>query len=344
MNISQTDYRNLNRYRRYPFLDTATLFNTGGVALPVDFIIDAMLYPIDLENGLYLSSVDLSRGVIEFSDTETGATVAKGIWEDSSNEVLMYEDTDIARSVGIVVLGDGRDDLAVGGVVTFTPEASTLAPAAYYPLNQSGVRGILLDDGTFYSGDVLFEGRNGVEVYSHILDGDAVVELNIPGALDYSDDCYDTAVVQRIKLENIADAPVAISGSNAKAFLASVFELGILCPPDNIKLPGERKEPCETDTSTDTIYSGAPAASVTITPTNGHLYILAPSTTDYENSITIDVDEAHPGVPSRAGVQRQGLSLDARENLLSNLIENASKAGGRLSIGYRGISQIGRYR
>ena len=101
------EYRNQHEQRMYPFLDDATLKDATGWVLPTNFIIDAFLYPIDLENALYLSSIDTGKSKLYFSDTVTGKIHGVAVL-GADETAYVYEPDGMERQIGIVTFGSGK--------------------------------------------------------------------------------------------------------------------------------------------------------------------------------------------------------------------------------------------
>ena len=158
------EWASQNARRNYPFADNCTLQDDQGGQLPVDFLVDASLYPFDLEGFPYLSSIQGATRTLVWSDSVTGQTVGKANWQEGSVASQVYDVSGYSRPIGTLVFGDGLAAIESNATRTFQPTATALTPTAFVPLNQVGVRGIILPDGTLVTGNVTFEGQDGVMV------------------------------------------------------------------------------------------------------------------------------------------------------------------------------------
>lgn len=341
MSIYNTEYRNQARYRRYPFSDAATLTSKEGYELPLDFFLDGMLYPIDLLNGLHVSQIDFNTKTISVADDVTGKIHGKGVWDGASEIVEVFEDGGAARRVGMFVLGAGRLNAAAGGLYTFSAAATELAPASYYPLNQTGVRGILLEDGTLFTGAITLQGQDGVTVDTSVdSEGRSVIRLDIQGLPDAVDPCYDCEMVNCIKIVVSEDS--FILGSKCEdntVCLTTPFELSDVCPPSNVTISTDKKDPCEDPVPCDDITGNPTLDEFTICPIDGRLYILAPSAETYDNPLVVYATEEPGPMPDyKKVVGPQGLSLNERTRILENLFDATALSSGKIKIEYRGLT------
>ena len=153
---------------RYPFADTASLLTTDGSReFPAAAITDASLYPPSADGRvIYMSSVVVSDGTVtlHFSDG-TGRTVAAAEFRpaDVGDVVAVYDS--YGRPAGVLVNGNGSmAELSAWPEATylFKKDAAAMAPRCVIPTPETGVRGILTDDGELLTGDVLIVGDNGV--------------------------------------------------------------------------------------------------------------------------------------------------------------------------------------
>ena len=160
--ILHSEYGNVNAARKYPFADSATLKDADGLALPLDFIVDACLYPLT-QGLLYVSVVDVPAQRLTLADTVSGAKVADVVYR-GGGAVNVFESGGYGRQLGVIVFGN-VDGVAQGrGQRTFTAAATVFAPAACTPVQQAGVQGLLLPDGSLMTGDIVIRGEGGVRV------------------------------------------------------------------------------------------------------------------------------------------------------------------------------------
>ena len=218
-----TEYGNQNSSRKYPFLDDALMRDTDGIELPVDFIVDAALFPLDIAGPVYLKTLDPGAYVLVFADAATGAPVAMAEWEPGAAVADVVETGPYARSIGTIVLGDGVADVFRGrGERTFLPGATTLCPAACVPVLQAGVRGFLLPSGALVTGDVVFAGENGVTVTSYNDNGRPTIRFDINGVPPPDTvDCDTAAVGPPI-------SGIVVEQAEGAAIVVSEFDDGVL--------------------------------------------------------------------------------------------------------------------
>jgi hypothetical protein len=339
MNTVNQEYRNQHEHRNYPFADDATLAATNGTVLPTDFVVDALLYPIDLENGLYMQSVDYTTRTVTLADTVTGKVHGVAVWDDTDT-AYVYEPDAPRRMVGVITFGPGRSNQSVGGTLTFTPATGGLTPTAFYPLNQQGVRGIQLEDDTYYTGAIRFEGRNGVSVHTYVDDsGRSIIEFMISGVTYEIEPCYECHAVRCIRIVTSGGSYLVPADCAPNMLcVTSIFELDNLCPPSNISLPSKRKDPCAEPVDCDELTGAAPDEFY-VCPTNGRIYITAPSTADYNNPLWIvSEEEPAPPVDHARAIKPIGLTLEERQRILDRMFDATSLSRGRITIEYRGLT------
>ncbi len=251
------EYRNEHGRRNYPFTDAATLTDADGWTLPVDFIIDAFLYPIDLENGLFLAGIDRAESKLYFADTVTGKVHGTAI-VGSADTAYVYEPDGLERQIGVVTFGDGRTLGLHGGVNRiFTVAATELVPTAYIPLNQEGVRAVKLTDGTVVTGPVRFRGTEGVQVLSyHDEMGTPILEFNIIGMPPpYDDECGGCPRIAEICIVRTPGSAFVVSqyATGTLAIDVNGFDLNGICdeqklqrlPDEEGNMPPSGDDPCE---------------------------------------------------------------------------------------------------
>lgn len=305
------EYRNKNSQRKYPFADDVTLEDTNGNSLPVDFLIDAFLYPIDLTGAVYLSHINISDGIMDFS--EEGGDQAFGYAEFATGDEVAYVyDYAYNRQIGLVVFGSGLTNVLAGDTErVFDSSGTQLCPTTYIALNQQGVRGFLLEDGTLLTGDIVFEGYNGVSIQSYVDgDGNSVIRFDVVGVPQPTEeDCVEDqcAIIKTICFERIAGSIFDISefeecGVN---ITAHGFTLDDICefqrdqrlPDANGILPLKSKDDCDPCEGGEPEPPTDPGEDVSfcIDVADCDIFnILAMSTLDASNPVSID--ENHLGL------------------------------------------------
>jgi hypothetical protein len=159
-------WREQNRDRKYPFMDTSSLSN-GTDAIPEYVIVDARLYPAGHEGRLFVSKVSVKANrtfIIEISDGTNGV-VGSGTG-NSDSKVLKLEDS-YGRPAGVLVAGPLNFAYFANwstGDHVFNEDQTSFVPRVQLPMPKLQVTGITLDDESFFTGDVWLVGENGVRL------------------------------------------------------------------------------------------------------------------------------------------------------------------------------------
>jgi len=294
--ILSTEYENQNSKRNFPFADSATLTDAQGNALPVNFIIDAFLYPIDIEGVPYISQINTATRRIRISDSATSSVIATATYSQDGGSATVVDTTGARRDMGILVFGTGVGAVGLGeDVRVFTAEATSFTPTAFVSLNQVGVRGIKLPNGTVLTGDVTIEGRDGVVVSSRVEDGLNILRVDILGALpDTVEGCDATLGVplQKIRAHRIACSAFIISKYDAYtlALTTNGVDLDTLAEGNKARHRPDDREPCDEPAPTPV---DPPCGAEVILDFDlnaagaGVFAIVAPSATGYRNPLFI---------------------------------------------------------
>ena len=351
------EYRNQNSNRVYPFADSSTLIDTSGFALPTDFIIDAFLYPIDITGSIYLHSIDTANAKIYFATTDNDEPFAVADYVNTSDTAYVYETGEYERQIGTLVFGSGMAEVLGGDVVRlFTSDTAALCPTAYITMNQAGVRGFLLDDGTLVTGDITLTGGTGLTItsYAPSLGSDNYIIIDMYGTLPATPtECGDPyPFISEICFERLAYSLFAFgsTGSNFIELQGSDFSQEDICNPQRLmSLPDSDgnlppKAPVDTpcnplpppgppDPGTDDSVCFSVAGFA-----GGTFYLVAPNGGSYTNPMLV---AGVKGDTSPASfVQAHPVSsLDSIANDLARLSDPPSTADG-LKISIRGLSSF----
>lgn len=217
------EYRNQNSNRLYPFGDSATLTDTTGASLPADFIIDACLYPVDIQGSVYLHSINTATNQVYFGDSEavTDTAFAVCTYTNTTDTAYVYETGPYARQIGVVVFGPGVSGVLGGTVVRlFEHDATGLCATACTAMVQSGVRGVLLDDGTLITGAITLVAGTGMNIISYQSGDDGYVYFDMYGTLPPTDeDCAGagvlTPLITQICFERVPNSLFSIAAYGA---------------------------------------------------------------------------------------------------------------------------------
>lgn len=294
-----TEYRNQNAHRNYPFADDASLKDMTGSALPLDFLLDAYLYPIDLDGDVYLGRIATGDNKIYFYDDITNEAFGYAVLTNVASTQYV-RDISYDRIIGVVVYGDGVQQILYGATDRlFNAVATQLCAAAFVSMNQPGVRGFKVNDKIF-SGFVTFEGENGMRVYSDSsnLYFDAI---GIP-ATDEEDKCSDELCppIRTLRFEQVASSPFCISNyGDGTLAIQAAYSLTDICdgqrklqlPDENGYLPLNCKpgdNPCEGPPIPPTPPTPCPATSVEYKAVDCNaINIITPSATGYLNPVSV---------------------------------------------------------
>ena len=339
-------YRNQNAHRRYPFQDNASLVADGGSALPLDFIVDAFVYAIDVTGPIYLQQIDFDAHTLSFADAATNAVCGVATWSGTTiGSAAIYDLSPFQREVGMVIV-DPSAISSTAGVWTFLAVATPLVPTCAVPLLQEGVRGMLAaNDGQLVTGVVKLEGRNGVSVLSYISgDGKRVIRIDIVGtAPPPEDECLAELgpPIQVLRFINAYCTPI-VAGKTAEGIVTLVgapgFTLDTVCPPKRLPsttgvLPAE-KDACDDPPVPPEPFQCPPESTFDVAVEDGQIFITAPDTLAINNVVRVLVDSVPGEVLNAAGFA--GLSPED----ISRRLDQASRLGtrnqGRITIALRG--------
>jgi hypothetical protein len=221
-------------------------------------------------------------------------------FEVTDTVVYVYE-PEYERKIGVLVFGSGLSSVFAGSSVrVFLPTQTPLAPTAFIPLNQPGVRGFLLPNGDLVTGDVKFEGRDGVKVTSFVgMGGTPILRIDIIGQADVDpEECKDVCpLIQEICFQRKAGSPVDVSqyGENVLALVGSCFDLEDICTAQTLRrLPDSNGTlPYRDDVCDDIPVPPVPCPDVddevcfVIAEIGPNLLITNPSSIDHVNPLAI---------------------------------------------------------
>lgn len=250
----QTQWRNENSYRKYPFADGVTLVSSSsGITLPKDVFVDASICPVALSGKLYLSEIDLPGGIVSISGALGVAAEADAdaIADAMSTGELRFIDG-YGRYFGTMIVGPGF--IGVGGAHKFTLGATEFAAACITDVPGSGVEGFILPDGRYVSGDVVFEGMRGIIVTSEMEGSIPVITFNAVGSVDLPNCVVLPDPLKCIKVNvapgAAATAALTISRVGTTVYIGHRAELSDVCdsnfnlPDTGGVLPPEPGDPC----------------------------------------------------------------------------------------------------
>jgi hypothetical protein len=167
--IVHPEWRASNEPTKYPFAERAKLTNGTDIILEGIFL-DAILYPIGGQARIFLSRVDIEHDSVTVSigDPST-AILASGTFDILSPPSRVKLTDTLGRPAGLLVSEPLR--LATFqswtvGAHTFDADETEFAATVAVPTPEVGVRGIQLEDGSLFTGEVWIVGDDGVVVRS----------------------------------------------------------------------------------------------------------------------------------------------------------------------------------
>ena len=347
------EYRNQNSRRNYPFVDNSILADTDGNPIPTDMIIDVYLYPFDLVGSVYMSEIDITEQVIYFSDSGTNERIGDVSIPTVGDTVYVYEYGKYGRQIGVVVFGDGVGLVSRGAVTRLFDSAVTeLVPTAYIPLNQVGVRGFELPDGTLVTGAVQFLGVDGMAVSSET----GALVFSAVGTPILPDDCEDDCPrIEEICIERTPGSLFSVAQVDTCTFSIAAYDVTLddICAankarslPDavgNLPLkskPGEGI--CDPPVPPPDPPEPGPnqAFCIAVSPCNGNINIVTPSAMGARNPIAVIADDqAGAGGANRLVMPVVDSAAEAQPYLDS--FKEPTRLPGKLTIAVKGLS-VGR--
>jgi len=160
------EWRQDNEHSRYPFSDSASLTADTNQVLDKDYILDMRIYPIGITDPVYVSRITRTSAYVSINFASGGGEFGGGLWDIGTlteNKLELFDEN--AVSIGIIVLSNSGKIALEGwpiGDHNFAQVATELVSTCVVPQPQVGIRGFLLDDGSFLSGNAAFVGGRGV--------------------------------------------------------------------------------------------------------------------------------------------------------------------------------------
>jgi len=318
------EYRNQNSRRNYPFRDGASLTDQTGVVLPTDFLIDAYIFPIVLResdtdlrvtqpigDSIFISKIDLTERKIYINSVLSGVVYGIAEFEEGVYTAYVYEEPNYHRQIGVLVFGDGLTAVLHGAPVrTFVPWATSFTPSTFTILDQVGVRGFLLEDGSLITGDVIIEGQDGIEITSYISGGSNTLKFEVTGQAPAKEACAPSQCpfIKEICFERADDSEfmIAQQSTNTVNLNAFGFTLDDICaaqkaqvlPDEDGNLPAAPKagdDPCGTIPTPPVPPTPVVTAPIcfTLEGLGGNIFIMTPSAPGARNPVGVkEVDQS----------------------------------------------------
>jgi hypothetical protein len=154
-----------NEPAKYPFADHASLTN-GFVEIARDLFLDARLYPIGGGARLFLSRIEIAGQDVTLTvAAPSQEALATGTYNLAATPDRVSFFDSFGRPAGILL--SDPDKLATLGTIgaavsDFTVNQTEFAPTVVVPTPELGVRGVVLETGEVFTGEIWFVGENGV--------------------------------------------------------------------------------------------------------------------------------------------------------------------------------------
>ncbi|HVE24007.1 MAG TPA: hypothetical protein VNC22_01315 [Sporichthya sp.] len=166
MRIQFPEWRRENEATRYPFSSRATLVNDEGRVVVEGAFLDAALYPAGGVGGFFLAAVTLTSEEVTFTvgDDNTRELASGTVSVVDPPDLVPLEDA-AGRPAGVLVSESARlGTFQSWGVGTheFDRAQSEFCPTVCFPAPALGLRGVRLESGEVFAGDVWLVGADGV--------------------------------------------------------------------------------------------------------------------------------------------------------------------------------------
>jgi hypothetical protein len=160
------EWRKQNETTKYPFSEVATLTNAEGRVLIEGTFLDAALYPIGATSGLFVSTVVIDFQSVKMTvATTTQPNLATATFSllNPPDDVVFYDT--YGRPAGTLISESRRLGLFRSwgvGTHEFLQAQTEFAATCVFPTPEVGVRGVALENGDLFVGDVWLLGTDGV--------------------------------------------------------------------------------------------------------------------------------------------------------------------------------------
>jgi len=179
--ILYPEFRDELEFTNYPFADGASLRGTIHT-IEKDTFLDATLHPIGGQHRQYISEIEINPRRITFRISDRfNSNICHAVMNPlDPPEILKFVD-EYDRPAGIMVstpLKLTRFTTWELGVHQFQRGDTELVASCVIPTPEPGVRGIMLESGELFTGDIWIVGENGAVVRD---DGDGNIRVDLVG-------------------------------------------------------------------------------------------------------------------------------------------------------------------
>jgi len=189
-------WRKQQETTKYPFSERATLVNSENRVFIEGAFLDAALYPIGANVGLYVSTVTIDFQKVVLTLAAPGQTaIATGEFSliNAEDEIVFFDV--YGRPAGVIISESRRLGVFQSwgvGVHEFSREQTEFAATCVFPTPEIGVRGVQLETGELFVGDVWLVGDDGVVLRTE------EIEVPVPGTCT-------TRRLQAIRVDVVGD-------------------------------------------------------------------------------------------------------------------------------------------
>lgn len=160
------EFRRENETTRYPFAQGATLANAAGRLFVEGTFLDAVLYPVGGQAGLYLSEVRITHQQVTLyvGDAADPRRCSGAFALVNPGDNVPLADA-AGRPAGLLVSEGRRLGIFQSwgvGTHAFTREQTEFCATVCVPTPEAGVRAVALETGEVLAGDVWLVGDDGV--------------------------------------------------------------------------------------------------------------------------------------------------------------------------------------
>ena len=159
------EWRDRYENTKYPFSETATLVNDSGDFLPNNTFLDARFYPVGGGARQYLSKVEVGTDEITLTLSDAINDLATVTFNKAAPPAELELLDLYGRPAGVIVATSIALSIFSGwslGDHLFDAGDTEFSATVVVPTPQIGLRGFVLDDGSFFAKDVKLVGCDGV--------------------------------------------------------------------------------------------------------------------------------------------------------------------------------------
>jgi len=189
------DFRDEQEDSKYPFSDRSTFTAIdSAVVLSKKMLVDASIYVIGGRGAAYISQIAATNNAVTIVVKTTDNTTA--IATTTIEASRLYTDENVtaelrdnfSRPAGVLVIRTANFNhiLARSGIYEFGPTGLEFVASCFTPAQEAGLRGVLINDTEFVTGNILLVGYAGVALrklvtntqqYNHCADANIRIDI-----------------------------------------------------------------------------------------------------------------------------------------------------------------------